>query len=320
MRLSETCFRDLRQVWHNADMAPLKFTMKRSFQATFWLILAILCGFFFQAAQATEEAALTLQQNDRNWPITTIQINGQATSALLDTGATIALINDEHLSFDPMQVQTQPPTLVRGIGGQRLFPVTELSTLTAGTHSWQNVRVAINTEERFPVQQNILPISIFEASVVDFDFPNARVRVYEGHPKFVRDARRSALGYADVGGLIFIPIRINGVRGKALIDTGADVSFVNAAYAKRAKGVPTVDEDKDIRGSDLQRNTVQVYTFRRLQFGDNQISKFGIPVLETDLFRDLGFEEEPMMVLGMDVLRHFRLQVDLNRKRLTFLH
>lgn len=320
MLLTEMCFPNLRQLWHTANMAPLKFTMKRGFQAPIWLLLAMLCGVFVQAAQANEKEALALQQNDRNWPITTIRINGQPTPALLDTGATIALINDDHLVFDPMQIQTQPQTRVLGIGGQRLFPVAELSTLAAGAHSWQNVRVAVNTEERFPVQQNILPVSIFEASVVDFDFPNARVRVYEGHPKFVRGARRSALGYADVDGLIFIPIRINGVRGKALIDTGADVSFVNTAYARRAKGVPAVDESKDIRGSDLQRNTAKIYTFRRLQFGDNHISKFGIPVLETDLFRDLGFEEEPMMVLGMDVLRHFRLQVDLNRKRLTFLH
>jgi len=301
-------------------MAHLRVSTKRNAQTVKWLLLAMLfCG-LFQTAQATERETLALQQNDRDWPITTIIINGQLTPALLDTGATIALINDEHMAFDPTQAQSVRETRVLGIGGQRLFPVTALTSLTVGAQSWQDLQVAVNTENRFPVEQNILPVSMFERSVIDFDFRNSRVELYDGHPKFVRGARRSAIGYSDVDGLIFIPIRINGVRGKALIDTGADVSFVNDAYAKRAKGVPRVDEEKDMRGSDLERNTVKIYTFRKLQFGNNQISKFGIPVLETDLFRELGFEDGPMMVIGMDLLKHFRLQVDLDRKRLTFLH
>lgn len=301
-------------------MVHLRLTAKGSFDSAKLLFLAMLSAALLQTVQATEQETLALQQNDRNWPITMIYINGQPTPALLDTGATIALINDEHLAFDPTERPSLYETRVLGIGGQRLFRVTELSSLTAGAHSWQNLRVAVNTENRFPVQQNILPVSIFGTSIVDFDFPNSRVELYDGHPKFVRGARRSALAYAEVGGLMFIPIRINGVRGKALIDTGADVSFVNTAYAQRAKGVPSVDEDKDIRGSDLERNTAKIYTFRKLQFGDNQISRFGVPVLETDLFRDLGFEDAPMMVIGMDLLKNFRLQVDLDRKRLTFLH
>lgn len=285
-----------------------------------WLLLAVLCSLLLQATHATERETLALQKNDRDWPITTISINGQPTPALLDTGATIALINDEHMAFDPALSPTFHETRVLGIGGQRMFPVTELQSLAAGTQSWENLLVAVNTENRFPIEQNILPVSMFERSIVDFDFRNSRVELYNGHPKFVRGARRSALGYSDINGLIFITIRINGVRGKALIDTGADVSFVNEAYAVRAKGVPHIDEQKEIRGSDLERNRVRIYKFRNLKFGNNQISKFGIPVLETDLFQELGFDDGPMMVIGMDLLKHFRLQVDLDRKRLTFLH
>jgi len=285
-----------------------------------WLLQTMLCSLLFQTAQATERETLALQKNDRNWPITTISINGQLTPALLDTGATIALINDEHMAFDPALSPIFHETRVLGIGGQRMFPVTELPSLAAGTQSWENLLVAVNTENRFPVEQNILPVSMFERSIVDFDFRNSRVELYDGHPKFVRGARRSAIGYSDVDGLMFIPVRINGVRGKALIDTGADVSFVNEAYATGAKGVQRIDEQKEISGSDLERNRVKIYTFRKLQFGNNQISKFGIPVLDTELFRELGFEEGPMMVIGMDLLKHFRLQVDLDRKRLTFLH
>ena len=77
----------------------------------------------FEPAQATERETLWLQQNEHNWPITTVTINGQQTPALLDTGATIALIDDDFLTSE-LQPDESVETRVLGIGGQRLFPVT----------------------------------------------------------------------------------------------------------------------------------------------------------------------------------------------------
>ena len=315
-----TCFRDLRLLCHSAGMALLMSSIQFRFFRAHGLLLAILCSFIAVPAQANERDTLALHKNDRNWPITTVSINGQPAQALLDTGATIALINDEHFAIDPMLSPSLRETRVLGIGGQRRFPVKELQSLSAGARSWQNLLVAVNTEDRFPVEQNILPVSVFGRSVVDFDFRNSRVELYDGSPQFVSGARRSVVGYTEIDGLIFIPIRINGVKGKALIDTGADVSFVNYAYADQAGGVAYFDDEKELSGSDLVRNKVRFYTFRNLTFAGNNIPKFQIPVLDTDLFRDLGFEEGPMMVIGMDVLKSFRLQVDLDEKRLTFLY
>ncbi|MEM7330108.1 MAG: aspartyl protease family protein [Pseudomonadota bacterium] len=270
------------------------------------------------AAQATERETLMLMANDREWPITTIQINGQVTPALLDTGATIALIDDDLLAYQPSETDAFE-TRVLGIGGQRLFPVTHVSSLSAGARSWYGLRVAVNTKDEFPVQQNVLPTSLFGASIIDFDFPNDRVELYDGYPKFVHGSHRSAISYIQHEGLIFIPIRINGVRGKALLDTGASVSFVNTRFADQARGVPRVEEEQDIQGSDLERNRVRIYNFRKLRFGDNQLARFSLPVFETDLFATLGFEDEPMMVMGMDILKHFRVQLDQKRQRVVML-
>ncbi|MEM7460891.1 MAG: hypothetical protein AAF331_15615, partial [Pseudomonadota bacterium] len=64
-----------------------------------WLSLCFIAA-AFSPAQATERETLQLQQNDRKWPITTVTINGQSTPALLDTGATIALIDDDLLTSE----------------------------------------------------------------------------------------------------------------------------------------------------------------------------------------------------------------------------
>lgn len=283
----------------------------------FWLSGAFLVA-SSSVAHANEQQRLELQPNDRNWPITRVTINGQDTPALLDTGATIALINDEFLAPGSWDEQS-PETRVLGIGGHRLFPVTRLSRITAGAQTYYNMRVAVNTRDVFPVEQNIIPTSMFRTSIVDFDFPNRRVDLYDGYPKYVPGAHRSAISYIYREGLIYIPVRINGVRGWALIDTGASVSFVNPLFAELAKGRVRIDPKQDIQGSDLERNPVKMYNFRNLRFGDNQIEKFGVPVFESEMFKDLGFRDEPIMVMGMDLLGNFRLQIDQKRRRLVML-
>jgi predicted aspartyl protease len=282
-----------------------------------WLSGAVLAA-SLGAASATERQRLKLYPNDRNWPITDVTINGQDTQALLDTGATIALINDEFLTQGSWDEQA-PETRVLGIGGHRMFPVTRLPSLNVGAQTYYNMRVAVNTRDVFPVEQNILPTSMFRTTIVDFDFPRRRVDLYDGYPKYVAGAHRSAISYIYREGLIYIPVRINGVRGRALIDTGASVSFVNPLFAELAKGRVRVDPEQDIQGSDLERNPVRMYNFRNLRFGDNQIEKFGVPVFETEMFKDLGFREEPIMVMGMDLLGNFRLQLDQKRRRLVML-
>lgn len=246
-------------------------------------------------------------------------MNGQTASALLDTGATIALINDDLFpDLETMPVEADE-TRVLGVGGHRSYPIARLPFLSAGSDTWTNVRVAVNTSSRFPVRYNILPLSIFDEAIVDFDFQNDRVLLYDGRPKPVRRGRTARLRYTESEGLIFVNIRINGARGLALIDRGADVSFANPAFAEAAKARLDDEETHRIRGSDQAMQTASIYSFRNMRFAGSRVSRFDAPVLETDLFSELGFGDQPMMLLGMDFLQHYRMQIDRDRKRISFV-
>jgi predicted aspartyl protease len=295
-----------------------------------WTVLSFLRAVLLIAAistswtaSATERPSLILNDTETYRPFTDVVINGVETSALLDTGATIPLIGDRFLDYDPaqnpMSDSLNDEARILGIGGQKFYPVTRLPELSAGGENWRNLRVAVNTENRYPIQKSVLPISIFEARVVDFDFGNGRVHLYDGKPKRVRRAREAAVPYQDVNSLIFVPIKINGVRGRALIDTGADVSFLNPAFAEQSRA--TLDEARTalLRGSDMTNNRASIYRFRRVVFAENEITRITLPVLDTELFAALGFGDEPMMILGMDLLQHFRLQVDRKRQRIHFV-
>nr|WP_070961413.1 retropepsin-like aspartic protease [Hyphomonas sp. Mor2] len=273
-------------------------------------------------AEATEKRSLILNHSETARPFTDVVINGVETSALLDTGATIPLIGDRFLDLDPiLEVEGASEVdeaRILGIGGQKFYPVSRLPKLSAGSENWTDLRVAVNTENRYPIQKSVLPISIFETRVVDFDFNNRRVHLYDGKPKRVRRARHAAVPYQDVNSLIFVPIKINGVYGRALIDTGADISFLNPTFASESKA--KLDEERTalLRGSDLNNNRASIYRFRRVIFAENEITRITLPVLDTELFDELGFADEPMMILGMDLLQHFRLQVDRERQQVHF--
>ena len=276
-----------------------------------------ISGTFFLAS-ATEERSLILNKSQTVRPYTNVVINGIETSALLDTGATIPLIGDRFLDLDLANDMEVAEARILGIGGERFYPITRLPNLSAGDENWTDLRVAVNTKNRFPIQKSVLPISIFETRVVDFDFGRRRVLLYDGKPKKIRRARQASVPYQDINNLIFVPIKINGAKGRALIDTGADISFLNPAFAEQSSA--KIDEERTamLRGSDLTNNRASIYRFRRVVFAENEITRITLPVFETELFAELGFEDEPMMILGMDLLQHFRLQVDRKRQRIHF--
>jgi predicted aspartyl protease len=301
-------------------MAQIERVSERCMKGAFCLLLWALPGLFMLNAHAVEQRTFDLEQDARNRPVMNITINGAPTTALLDTGATIGLVDDAFLTAPRDDSAAASNTLVLGIGGQRLYPIAALPSLTVGSTTWTDLDVAVNTENRFPVDHNILPISLFQTGIVDFEFQRSRVHFYDGRPRRVRGAQKSTVGYFENGRLIYIPIRINGVRGNALIDTGADMSFVNPAFARQSKAVRDLQASEEMRGADLKKNIAEIYTFRHLRFGENRVAKFKVPVLESELFSELGYGDTPMMVMGMDLLGHFRLQVDRDRRRITFVH
>lgn len=282
------------------------------------ILFTVMIGLImsFQNAHAAQIKTLTLQSNEAGRPLTNVSINGAPTSALIDTGATIALIDHKFFNEDVSDQANPEETLILGIGGHRYYPIASLESLTVESQNWSDLSVAVNAEHGFPIKESVLPIAIFEESVVDFDFQNDQLLLYDGRPKRIRRANASRLRYSAIQKLIFIEIKINGVRGKALIDTGAQVSFVNPQFAERSNARLSVEDTKRLRGSDLSNQIASIYTFKNLGIGDYDIASFKLPVLDTDLFDQLGFSDGPMMVLGMDVLKHSRLQIDRKRQRI----
>ncbi|MEM1148463.1 MAG: retroviral-like aspartic protease family protein [Pseudomonadota bacterium] len=284
-----------------------------------WMAMALITlALAIPFAWAAEQQTLRLEPNAAKRPFTQVQINGADAYALFDTGATIALIDQAFFAPDIAAAEPTQHARVLGVGGQLLYRVEPLEQLAVGNRSWSDLSVAVNPHNQFPVRQSILPISIFKEAVIDFDFRNNELHFYDGRPRRLRRVQRSMVRYENRDGLIFIPVKIDGVSGWALIDTGADHTFVNPRFAELAKADLDAVQTERIKGSDLSNNTAAVYKFGSMQFAKSEVNNFRMSVLDTDLFAELGYPDAPMMVMGMDVLYNFRLQIDRKRQHVIF--
>ena len=87
-------------------------------------------------ANATENQIITLEENAKNWPITSVAINGVQTEALVDTAATVALIDQSFLPGGQAIGAALGETNVLGIGGRRVYPVRGDRRIEATPYAW----------------------------------------------------------------------------------------------------------------------------------------------------------------------------------------
>jgi|GEM_PF-308138 len=301
-------------MWHTDDMNRQAQTQSLQMRIQYGIAALLVFIALPVEAWASENRTLSLEEGRHGRMTIAAMINGQSTQALVDTGATIPLIDMVYLGNEEEPVDSMPSINILGVGGHREYRRGAIDELQIGGDYWINLTAAVDDEQREPVLQPILPINLFDARVVDFDFARQKLHLYNGKPRRPRNAIQSTLKYEIINNLMFVDVEINGVKGKALIDTGADVTFMTKAFAREANG--RIDEEltQRIRGSDLKANTAEYRVLRNFQVGDMLIEKVMLPALNTELFQALGVDHEYCMVLGMDYLQFYRLQIDRKRE------
>lgn len=234
--------------------------------------------------------------------------------AIIDTAATIAMIDASaagRAGIDaPAPGQTRLP--VYGLLGLREFPVISINSLSSETARIFQVGAAYNDRERMPGGQLVIPATSFGGDVLDFDFPAGRLSVYDGRPQ--SNGRSSGRGRLTVeGGLMFAEVTVNGVKGKALIDTGSPFSFINSNMALAAKARPDEERTRSLQGATGGSLSVSVASVKRLSVARFNINRLNMIVADPVMFNDLGLQDEPAMLLGLDLLSYFRVQIDRKR-------
>lgn len=156
--------------------------------------------------------------------------------------------------------------------------------------------------------------------VVDFRTNTMSIMPGERHiarsdPDEIIVTARSRLGQ-----LILMGATINGQRVDVVIDTGAQMSVGNALLQRRLMRSRKREKPIDILSVTGARIGATYGVVREMKMDRATITNLPVAFSDAPIFRTLGLNRRPALLLGMDGLRVFdRVSVDFANKRVRFL-
>ena len=194
----------------------------------------------------------------------------------------------------------------------------QVGPLSVGDERLGSVEAAVNSKGRFIGHRSVLPLNAFKVQSIDFDFRNNRIEFYDRRPIQPLRNITTRIKYQDESGLIFVPVKLNGKKGRALVDTGSDVTYVNTAFARLSGAKAEPEKTRRLIGTANHGVEVRVFSANRFQLGSHVMRRFDILAADPPLFEHLGVAEDPVMVIGLDFLREFRVQIDRKNTVILF--
>lgn len=263
-------------------------------------------------AHAAVSDDIPFEITDSGHMVVTLRLDGREdVDAIVDTGATFPIIDSQSAAL----IGVAPPASaalveIIGLGDVRTFPVIDVDRMSVGPVRVNAAQAAYNNKVRFPSTGNVIPASSLSQRTLDFDFERSRLRVYDGAPSHISRSLVTRLEITRIGGLPFIEVSVNGTKGLALLDTGASVSVVNSAFAEGASRSRDSIRDVELVGSTGNVTPVTVLFSRRFEIGDFEVDRFNVIVSNPEFLDRFGLSDTPVMILGLDILKAFRLQID----------
>lgn len=261
-------------------------------------------------ADAEPKDQLDVSVDDEDRMTITLKVGEKKIPAVLDTAATYFMV-DRSVLNDFNSRPLDSPVDILGMDGMQEFPTTKVGPMVTGQTSLGTVDAAVNSKARFIGHRTIVPLRALPGRSIDFNFGASKISFYDRRPeRQARDNVVSRIKYEEIDGLLFVPVRLNGKTGRALIDTGSDVTYVNTAFADASKAKLDMDKTRRLIGIASAGVQVRVFNAKRFKIGSHKIRAFDILAADPPLFRHLKMEDEPVMVIGLDLLRQFHLQID----------
>jgi len=290
--------------------------MRLTNPVTFGLFLSFL---FAANSQAQVNENIDMHVGADNRMTVDLTLNDENVPAVIDTAATIILMDgtvlDEQTS-EPLNREIE----ILGIDGTEQFQISLVGPLKLGSTHIGKQRAAINTQPRLAAHRSVIPLNALPAKNIDFNFDDGKLSFHNQRLNQPAELIVESLKYEELNGLILIPIKINGKRGRAIIDTGSEVSFINSAYVKKSGAKLNLDKTLEFFGTAGDGVDGRIVRAKRFALGPHKMDWFDVYMSDPPLLDHLGLDDEPIMLIGIDFLKRFRLQIDRSQNRVLFGH
>jgi hypothetical protein len=252
-------------------------------------------------------------------------INGKGPYAfVIDTGASRSVIAP-HVAV-ALGLHTNQDRLLelRGVTGTEVVPSVFVEELRAGELALTRQTLPVVTPSVFADADGILGVDGFASLCLNTSFVRRTVAILKnGCPRTSRDWAR-AKGQLRFGGLLVVKARMHGPsRVQAIIDSGAERSLGNLALLN-ALNLQQKAEDPStathVFGATSHRANGNLLKTPTIFLGELEVADLRVTFGDFDVFRLWNLENEPAIVIGMDVLGTVdALMIDYRRGELRVL-
>ncbi len=238
---------------------------------------------------------------------------------ILDTAAGLTTVTSplvDELGLAPLG--TAPQDLYGAAGSK---PVTLYSLGSVDVAGWRVPAPLTIVLDRVmdiaPGARGILGNNVLAAFNVDIDQRRDRLTLLPRgeRPRDDRRVRwRKVDAYRTAGYFMVLTVRVNGVEARGLLDTGANRTILNGPLAE-ALGLfegeaAGVEPGAPIRGTTADAAPSLRTTLETLEMGGREWNDLPVAVADLPVFRPLGLDSMPALLLGNDVLKDLRVFID----------
>lgn len=235
---------------------------------------------------------------------------------MIDTGAEATVVSRD--LADRLGLANRAPATLIAMASRKPIETAFIPRLALGSREF-NIRTAPLVDRiNIGAADGVLGLDSLQNQRVLLDFAQQRIAVADAKDlggnrgyEIVVTARRR------LGQLIITSARFDGVRVAVIVDTGAQASIGNDVLMHRLRGGNGGPAQiTDINGVEAN-GTVRLAS--EVRIGDAKLSNIPVAFVESPLFRQLGLDHEPAMVLGMNELRLFRrVAIDFKQGKVLF--
>jgi predicted aspartyl protease len=262
-----------------------------------------------EVASPTDVVAGLTQSDRRGRVVAPVYVNGQGPFRfIIDTGANRSVISErlaQRLGLTP-----HGAGVVHTIQGQMAAPLVGVQTLSYGGLSVPGETMPLLGPGVLAGEFGLLGVDGMRGRRLRFDFERHCVEIVPSEGARPLNGWTRLRGELRFGYLVVVPGEVRGLDVNVLIDTGSDISLANSAFrrAAAARTRPVADPSGIARALTASVPIVlnEAVIIPRLEMGAMNITNMVAFVGDYHVFSLWGFQEEPTLLVGMDVLSRTR--------------
>jgi predicted aspartyl protease len=254
--------------------------------------------------------------------MTQVMVNGKGPfKFVIDTGASRSTLAPHLARALNLQPSVGRNVMLNGVTGAAEVTTVAVESLDIGALRFEKQDLPVIFTSIMGNADGILGVAGFQDQRIDVDFKRDRVSVIASNGKRPHYSMVTTRATRNINGLMIVDVRVGRrVRAKAVIDTGAERTLGNIALQmamnrnkKRKDPVSAV-----VHGATPDIADGEVQSIKEATIGDMTLTNLDVIFADFHVFKLWGLDQEPAMLIGMDMLGVLeRLVIDYRRNEVS---